>query len=121
VLVVDDNRDSADSLAMLLELLGHDVHIAYDGAQAIEMAHRFMPKVALIDIAMPKMDGYAVLAALRAMPGFSDTLFAAMTGFGHESDLARTRNAGFDAHLVKPVELAKFEELLGQADARRRR
>ncbi len=121
ILLVDDNRDSADSLAMLLELKGHEVRIAYDGEQAIQVAPRFVPHLAVIDIAMPKMDGYATLAALREMPELADTVYAAMTGFGHASDRERTREAGFDAHLVKPVELALFEALLAQVEARRGR
>ena len=120
ILLVDDNRDSADSLAMLLELKGHEVRIAYDGPQAIAVAPRLVPHLALIDLAMPKMDGYATLEALRAMPTLSDTVFAAMTGFGHASDRERTQSAGFHAHLVKPVELALFEEVLEQAETRRR-
>ncbi|MFM0502194.1 PAS domain-containing hybrid sensor histidine kinase/response regulator [Paraburkholderia caffeinilytica] len=120
ILLVDDNRDSADSLAMLLELKGHEVRIAYDGPQALAVAPRLEPHLALIDLAMPKMDGYATLEALRAMPMLAGTVFAAMTGFGHASDRERTRSAGFDAHLVKPVELALFDALLEQAEARRR-
>lgn len=119
VLLVDDNRDSADSLAMLLELKGHDVRIAYEGEQAVQVAPRFAPHVAVIDIAMPKMDGYATIALLRNMPELANTLFAAMTGFGHSSDRERTREAGFHTHLVKPVELALFDDLLAQAEARR--
>ncbi|MCC8391573.1 PAS domain S-box protein [Paraburkholderia sp. MMS20-SJTR3] len=118
VLVVDDNRDSADSLAMLLELKGHEVRLAYDGEQAVQIAPRFAPHLALIDLAMPKLDGYATLAALRAMPELARTMYAAMTGFGHASDLDRTRAAGFHAHLVKPVEMAVLDALLAQADAR---
>ncbi|MGE8488353.1 MAG: ATP-binding protein, partial [Paraburkholderia nemoris] len=120
ILLVDDNRDSADSLAMLLELKGHEVRIAYDGPQALAVAPRLAPHLALIDLAMPKMDGYATLEALRAMPALSDTVFAAMTGFGHASDRERTQSAGFHAHLVKPVELALFEAVLEQAETRRR-
>ncbi|AJZ61067.1 sensory box protein [Paraburkholderia fungorum] len=119
ILLVDDNRDSADSLAMLFELKGHEVRIAYDGAQALEVAPRLVPHLALIDLAMPKMDGFATLAGLREMPALAGTLFAAMTGFGHASDRERTRAAGFDAHLVKPVDLTLFEALLEQAEARR--
>ncbi|CAG4889234.1 PAS domain-containing hybrid sensor histidine kinase/response regulator [Paraburkholderia saeva] len=118
VLIVDDNRDSADSLGTLLELMGHDVRVAYDGPHALEIARDFTAQAALIDLAMPKMDGYAVMAALRALPGFDTTLYAAMTGFGHASDFAQTRAAGFEAHLVKPVELAKFETLLLRAQNR---
>ncbi|WP_233830363.1 PAS domain-containing hybrid sensor histidine kinase/response regulator [Paraburkholderia sp. ZP32-5] len=118
VLVVDDNRDSADSLAMLLELKGHEVRIAYGGEQALQIAPRFAPHLALIDIAMPKMDGYATLAGMRAMPELARTMYAAMTGFGHASDLERTREAGFHAHLVKPVEMAVLDVVLAQADER---
>jgi PAS domain S-box-containing protein len=119
ILLVDDNRDSADSLAMLLELKGHEVRIAYEGEQALQTAPRFVPHLAVIDIAMPKMDGYATLAALREMPELARTMYAAMTGFGHASDRDRTREAGFHAHLVKPVELALFDTLLAQVEARR--
>ncbi|MDH6151259.1 MULTISPECIES: PAS domain-containing hybrid sensor histidine kinase/response regulator [Paraburkholderia] len=118
ILLVDDNRDSADSLAMLLELKGHEVRIAYEGEQALQIAPRFSPHLALIDLAMPKMDGYATLAAMRARPEMLRTMYAAMTGFGHASDLDRTRNAGFHAHLVKPVEMAVLDALLVKADGR---
>ncbi|APA84665.1 PAS domain S-box protein [Paraburkholderia sprentiae WSM5005] len=118
ILLIDDNRDSADSLAMLLELKGHEVRIAYDGEQALQIAPRFAPHLALIDIAMPKMDGYATLAAMRALPAMARTMYAAMTGFGHASDLDRTRKAGFHAHLVKPVEMAVLDALLAKADGR---
>ncbi|WP_176060893.1 PAS domain S-box protein [Paraburkholderia sp. BCC1876] len=119
ILLVDDNRDSADSLAMLLELKGHTVRIAYEGQQALDVAPRFAPHLAVIDLAMPKMDGFATIAGLHAMPELGNTMFAAMTGFGHASDRERTREAGFDAHLVKPVELALFDDLLAQVEARR--
>ncbi|SIT39168.1 PAS/PAC sensor hybrid histidine kinase [Paraburkholderia ribeironis] len=119
VLLVDDNHDSADSLAMLLELKGHDVRIAYEGREALQIAPSFMPELAVIDIAMPKMDGYATLAALRKLPGVADTMFVAMTGFGHAGDREQTRAAGFHAHLVKPVEMALFDALLAQAIANR--
>lgn len=119
ILLVDDNRDSADSLAMLLELKGHELRIAYEGEQALHIAPRFVPHLAVIDLAMPKMDGYATLAALRRMPELAETMYAAMTGFGHASDRERTREAGFHAHLVKPVELALFDQLLAQVEARR--
>ncbi|MGF6856427.1 hybrid sensor histidine kinase/response regulator [Paraburkholderia sp. CI3] len=118
ILLVDDNRDSADSLAMLLELKGHEVRIAYEGEQALQISPRFSPHLALIDLAMPKMDGYATLAAMRALPEMSRTMYAAMTGFGHASDLDRTRNAGFHAHLVKPVEMVVLDALLAKADGR---
>src|SRR6266702_3799620 len=119
ILLVDDNRDSADSLAMLLELKGHEVRIAYEGEPALHVAPRFAPHLAVIDLAMPKMDGYATLAALRGMPELGNTMFAAMTGFGHASDRERTSKAGFHAHLVKPVELARFDALLAEVEKRR--
>ncbi|HEY2023834.1 PAS domain S-box protein [Paraburkholderia sp.] len=118
VLLVDDNRDSADSLAMLLGLKGHEVRVAYGGEEALQIAPRFAPHLALIDIAMPKMDGYATLAGMGTMPELACTMFAAMTGFGHASDLERTSDAGFHAHLVKPVEMAVLDMLLTQADER---
>jgi PAS domain S-box-containing protein len=118
ILLIDDNRDSADSLAMLLELKGHEVRIAYAGEQALQMAPRFSPHLALIDLAMPKMDGYATLAAMRTLPETARTMYAAMTGFGHASDLDRTRKAGFHAHLVKPVEMVVLDALLAKADGR---
>jgi PAS domain S-box-containing protein len=121
VLVVDDNRDSADSLAMLLELKGHDVRVAYSAAQARAQVDGFAPDAALIDIAMPDIDGYAALRALRALPPLSHTLFAAMTGFGQAADVELTREAGFEMHLVKPVDAVLFDEVLARAAARRNR
>ncbi|MEM5329661.1 PAS domain S-box protein [Paraburkholderia sp. JHI2823] len=121
VLVVDDNRDSADSLAMLLELKGHDVRVAYGATQACNEVDGFTPDVALIDIAMPEIDGYATLRALRALPPLSQTLFAAMTGFGQTADIELTREAGFEMHLVKPVDVTLFDEVLALAAARLRR
>jgi len=119
VLVVDDNRDSADSLAMLLELKGHEVRVAYSAAQAGKQVEDFTPDAALIDIAMPEIDGYAALRALRALPALSHTLFAAMTGFGQAADIELTQEAGFEMHLVKPVDAALFDEVLALAAARR--
>ncbi|TDV33775.1 PAS/PAC sensor hybrid histidine kinase [Paraburkholderia caballeronis] len=119
VLVVDDNRDSADSLAMLLELKGHDVRVAYSAAQAREQVEGFTPDAALIDIAMPEIDGYDALRELRTLPHLADTVFAAMTGFGQAGDIELTRAAGFEMHLVKPVDVALFDEVLTRAAQRR--
>ncbi|MCA3182410.1 MAG: PAS domain S-box protein [Cupriavidus sp.] len=105
VLLVDDNRDAADSMSILLEMSGHHVTIAYDGMEAIHAAARVRPDVALIDLAMPGMDGFAVIHALRGMPALSGTRYVALTGFGQASDREQTAAAGFDVHLVKPVEL----------------
>ncbi|WP_427306370.1 hybrid sensor histidine kinase/response regulator [Cupriavidus sp. H39] len=105
ILLVDDNRDAADSLAMLLEMCGHEVTIAYDGSEALHVAPRCRPHIALIDLAMPGMDGYEVVRAMRGVAGTESTRFVALTGFGQPADRQHTEAAGFDAHLVKPVEL----------------
>jgi len=114
VLLVDDNRDAADSMAILLEMSGHAVTIAYDGMEAVHAAARVRPDVALVDLAMPGMDGFAVVHALRQMPTLANTRYIAMTGFGQASDRQQTQEAGFHRHLVKPVEL---EALLQAIDA----
>lgn len=116
VMVVDDNRDSADSLGMLLQAMGHEVHIAYDAEGAIEIADSFVPQLALIDIAMPVVDGFALLRGLKSMSGWAGTVFAAMTGFGQPSDRAETKAAGFHFHIVKPVELPKLQMLLAMVE-----
>ncbi|WP_206956407.1 PAS domain-containing hybrid sensor histidine kinase/response regulator [Trinickia acidisoli] len=122
VLVVDDNRDSADSMAMLLRMKGHRVQVAYSGAQALDVAGRAEHiDVALIDIAMPGADGFAVLRQLKEVKAFCDACFAAMTGFGQESDVARSLDQGFDLHLTKPVQLPLLDTLLARAGERRAR
>ncbi|WP_373376968.1 PAS domain S-box protein [Cupriavidus nantongensis] len=105
ILLVDDNRDAADSLAMLLEMCGHEVTIAYDGSEALHVAPRCRPHIALIDLAMPGMDGFEVVRAMRGVAGTESTRYVALTGFGQPTDRQHTEAAGFDAHLVKPVEL----------------
>ncbi|MBU70466.1 MAG: hybrid sensor histidine kinase/response regulator [Cupriavidus sp.] len=118
VLLVDDNRDAADSMAMLLEMSGHTVVTAYDGMEALHVAARVRPDIALIDLAMPGMDGFTVIHALRAMPALSDTRYVALTGFGQASDRAQTAAAGFHVHLVKPVEVDLLLKIVaGDADA----
>jgi PAS domain S-box-containing protein len=119
VLVVDDNRDSADSATDILRLLGNNVECAYNGASAIELARRFKPAVILLDLAMPGMDGFEVRRQLRAQPELEDAYLIAMTGFGNEDDKRRTRAAGFDGHLTKPVELDGLISLLNEARGRR--
>lgn len=112
VLLVDDNADSADGLAMLLELEGHEVRVAYDGASALETARTFRPHVALLDIGMPIMDGYELARRLHAAPETKETFLVAMTGWGQEEDQLRVRKAGFSRHLVKPFDPAAVERLL---------
>jgi CheY-like chemotaxis protein len=111
--VVDDNHDSAESLSKLLELMGYEVHVAYDGPHALMAARLFLPQMVLLDIGMPGMSGHAVARALRAEPPpLGTALLVAMTGWGHERDRERSRDAGFNAHLVKPVELSDLLPLL---------
>jgi PAS domain S-box-containing protein len=121
VLVVDDNRDSADSIAMLIALKGHRVRVAYDAIAARAIAGAERLDVALIDIAMPDADGFDVLRELKAAPGAYPALYAAMTGFGLESDVQRSLQAGFDVHLTKPVPLMLIDALLARALERRER
>jgi PAS domain S-box-containing protein len=119
VLVIDDNRDSADSATEVLRLLGNKVECAYDGESGIALAGRFRPHMILLDLAMPGMDGYEARRRLRAEPGAETAVLVAMTGFGNEEDKRRTRAAGFDAHLTKPVELDALISLLNNARDRR--
>jgi hypothetical protein len=115
VLVVDDNRDSADSATDILRLLGNRVECAYDGPSAVDVARRFRPAVILLDVAMPGMDGFEARRLLRAQPGLERSFMIAMTGFGNEDDKRRIKAAGFDAHLIKPVELDALISLLNEA------
>lgn len=115
VLVVDDNRDSADSLSLLIQALGHEVRAAYDGESAMEVATHFVPQLALFDLAMPVMDGFELLRAFRAVPSLSHAVCVAMTGYGQPADVEQTRNAGFESHLVKPVDLDRLKALLAEA------
>jgi signal transduction histidine kinase len=112
LLVVDDNRDAAESLALLLRLQGHEVRVAHDGPAALEMVSSHRPEMVFLDIGMPGMDGYEVARRLQHMPGMRGVRLAALTGWGQEDDRRRTAQAGFDHHLVKPVEPKVLEELL---------
>jgi signal transduction histidine kinase len=112
VLVVDDNRDAADSLGTLLRLKGHGVRVVYDGPAAVAAAAEYPPDLVLLDLGMPGMDGYEVARRLRQMPAFRGRTLAAVTGWGQEADRRRTREAGFDHHLVKPIDPAELSALL---------
>lgn len=114
ILVVDDNVDAANSLAVLLRLWGHDTFVVHDGAEAIAAARTARPSVVLLDIGLPKLDGYQVARALRAELGLVDSRIIAMTGYGQAEDRRRTREAGFDLHLVKPVDLEQLEAILAE-------
>ncbi len=111
VLVADDNRDAADTLARLLAFHGHEVRVAYDGASALELAREYRPRVAILDIGMPLVNGYEAAQRLRAAHGTAITLIAA-TGWGQESDRRRAADAGFDHHLTKPVDPDTLNEIL---------
>jgi two-component system CheB/CheR fusion protein len=117
VLVVDDNRDGADSLGMLLRVSGEEVRVAYDGPSALETAVTFRPEIALLDIGMPGMSGYELAGALRERDDSKRLVLIAMTGWGQEDDRRRTREAGFCAHLVKPVDFPKLQALLDELPA----
>jgi signal transduction histidine kinase/ActR/RegA family two-component response regulator len=112
ILVVDDNQDSADSLALLLSAHGHDVRTAYDGPSALEVARTFKPQVALQDIAMPGMDGFEIARRLRDIPPTQKTALIALTGFSSEKDACALRAAGFDHQLTKPLDFDDLQRLL---------
>jgi len=112
ILLVDDNEDGAESLAMLLELGGHDIDIVHDGPQALEAAQRLRPDVVLLDIGLPRMNGYEVCRRIRQESWGQDLTVVALTGWGQEEDRQRSREAGFDAHLVKPVDYDNLTKLL---------
>jgi PAS domain S-box-containing protein len=112
ILVVDDNVDAADSLAMLLGIGGHEVRTAHDGATAVEVAKAFQPEVVLLDIGLPGMDGYEVARQLRGQLEMEKTVLVAVTGYGQDEDRRRTQEAGFDEHLVMPVDPVDLERLL---------
>ena len=112
ILVVDDNLDSAESLAMMLSLCGHEVATAHDGLAALKLAQEFQPDVALLDLGMPKLDGYEAARSIRQQAWGRDMMLVALTGWGQAEDKRRSREAGFDAHLVKPVDFGALEKLV---------
>ena len=113
ILVVDDNKDSADSLAMLLKLTGHDSHVAHDGLQAVEMAERLQPGVIVLDIGLPGLNGYDACRRIRERAWGREVVMIALTGWGQEEDRKRSKEAGFDYHIVKPVDHVELMRLLG--------
>jgi signal transduction histidine kinase/ActR/RegA family two-component response regulator len=119
ILVVDDNRDSADSSAVWLKLLGAEVNLTYDGPSALEAIDSFRPDVVLLDIGLPGMDGYEVARRIRKRPELAHVTLIAITGWGQAEDRARTRAAGFQHHLVKPADPSKLQSLLATLEAER--
>jgi signal transduction histidine kinase len=112
VLVVDDNADAAKGVAMLLRVSGYDVRTAHDGTSALQMALEYSPRVVLLDIGLPGVDGYEVAKWIRQEQTLKDIVLIALTGYGQESDRQRTRDAGFNYHLVKPADFAKIQQIL---------
>jgi two-component system CheB/CheR fusion protein len=117
ILVVGDSQDSASSLAMLLGAMGNEVEVAGDGLSALELASGFRPDVVLLDIGMPGMSGYEVAQRMRQMPELRDAVMVAQTGWGQEEDRCRSAEAGFEAHLVKPIDPAALAELMSRLPA----
>jgi len=115
VLIVDDNSDAAEMLALLLRTVGHEVALALDGATALDVARDFAPHVALLDIGLPGMDGYELARRLRELDTCKNTLLVAVTGYGEPGDRQRSKAAGFAHHFVKPMNPEKFESLLASA------
>ncbi|PYQ66531.1 MAG: hypothetical protein DMF53_03455 [Acidobacteria bacterium] len=112
VLVVDDNRDAAESLELLLQIWGHQARSAQDGPEALSLAAEFQPEIVLLDIGLPGMDGYEVARQMRALPAGRNALIVAVTGYGRNSDRLQSQEAGFDHHLVKPVQPEVLQELI---------
>ena len=113
ILVVDDNVDSAESLALLLSMGGHEAHVAHDGPAAMDAAAQLRPDVMLLDIGLPKMDGFEVCRRVRQEPWGQKMTMVALTGFGQDRDREESESAGFDRHLVKPID---YDALLRTLD-----
>ena len=112
VVVADDNRDAADSLGKVLALMGHEVHLAYDGVEAVEAVTRHDPDVVMLDIGMPRMNGHEACRRIREMPGRPRRVMIAVTGWGQDEDRLRSQEAGFDLHLTKPLDPAAVEAVM---------
>jgi CheY-like chemotaxis protein len=116
ILVVDDNKDSADALGLLLEASGAEVCVVYDGPSAVDAFDEHHPSIVLLDLGLPGMDGYEVAARLRERPESRDARLIALTGWGHPEARRRSREVGFDRHLVKPVKLETLRALLASLE-----
>jgi signal transduction histidine kinase len=115
ILIVDDNRQAAESLAMIVTLWNHDTRIAFNGTEALDLVSKYRPEVVLLDIGLPGMDGYSVAGSIRSSPDLDGTVLVAMTGYGRDEDFQRSKSAGFDHHLVKPIDFNELQRLLGKA------
>jgi len=112
ILIADDNQDAALSLAMLLQFSGHETHVVHDGEAAVQSAERLQPDVVLLDIGMPKINGHEAARRIRQQPWSTRAVLIALTGWGQEEHRAMSTAAGFDHHLVKPVDLDSLTRLL---------
>jgi len=112
ILVVDDNRDSAESLTLLLQTLGNDVRTAHDGLEALKVAEEQRPELVLLDLSLPELSGYDVAREIRGLAWGKATVLVALTGWGQEEDRHRSAEAGFDHHMVKPVDTAWLRTIL---------
>jgi len=112
ILLIDDNDDARDLMGMVLELHGHRVAMASNGAAGVEQARAFMPEVVFLDLGMPVMDGYETACALRRIPGLEQTWIVALSGWGDQATLTRTQQAGFDYHLTKPADFQIIDNFL---------
>jgi two-component system CheB/CheR fusion protein len=112
ILVVDDNQDSAESMMMLLQELGHDVHMLTEGRKVVDAALEFRPHLVLLDISLPDVSGFDVAKALRRTPELTKICLVALTGYSQDEHRRRSREAGFDRHWIKPIHLDDLEELL---------
>jgi CheY-like chemotaxis protein len=116
ILVVEDLRDSADSLGLLLKLWGYEAEVTYDGEHALAAASSAPPDVVFLDIGLPGMDGFEVARRLRRLPGTARSLLVAITGYGQEDDVRRCKEAGIDYHFLKPADPLELEKLLARAE-----
>jgi CheY-like chemotaxis protein len=112
ILVADDNEDSAETLSMLIGLMGHDVRVAYDGIEAFSVAEQFRPHLAFLDIGMPRLNGYEVARRIREQDWSANMVLAALTGWGQDEDRRASKQAGFNLHLVKPIDPSSIQNLL---------
>jgi CheY-like chemotaxis protein len=112
LLVVDDNRDAAESMSVLLQMWGHEVAFAYDGPSALATAEQLGPEAVFLDIGLPGMDGYELAARLRELPQAKGAVLIAISGYGQDNDRLRSRRAGIDHHLVKPVAPDALRDLI---------
>lgn len=119
ILVVDDNLDGAESLAMMLRLLNNEVHTAHDGVEAVHTAETFRPHIILMDLGMPRLNGYDATQRIRQQPWGRHMAIIALTGWGHEMDRARSQEAGCNGHLVKPVSLPDLQRMLASVQSAR--